>query len=254
MALKPMKRNRLTEEINKRKNILKKDVFMITSFRPTKDNSVQVEVCQNRVIGGKKKTLLGVLNRSDSRFSSETTLLFDWLTVTPKDFVAAFPEAGVTVEELEEIASQWSADLPTGSDATVYPKLKTITKVVDSVEEEDLTPVIVVSEITHSELVNGEFFKGKNADDKIENTLERGTNVMRTGSGEDDEFIVHPETGDKIYRFTRTEFASEGNKFPDKIIEGKVTMSQFEKAHRQPRRKEQTPEEIAASIIGGDQI
>lgn len=256
MALKPMKRQQLTDEINKRKDQLKRMIFMITCFRATKDNSIQVEVCQNRPIGGRKQTLIGLLNKSDERFRSENTLLFDWLTVTPEDFVAAFPESGITVEELKEIAATWSPDAATGGDAIVYPKLKTITKVYDATNEEFLEPIIVVTEITHSQLVNGDFFRGKNADEQIENTLERGRNVMKTGSGEDAEFIVHPETGEKIYRFTRTEFVRDGVKTPDSLIEGKITSSQFEKTRKRVsnKQKDMTPEEVGSNIFGDSQL
>lgn len=251
--LKPMKRQKLTEEIRKAKNNLKKGVFMITSFRPTKDNSIQVEVCQNRQLGGRKQTLLGLLNRSDDRFGSETTLLFDWLTFKPADFIAAFPESGVSLKDLEDIAAQWSPTLETGSDAIVYPRMKLITKIMDSVNEVELTPVIVVTEVTHSQLVNGEFFRGKNAEQQIENTLEKGSNVMKTGSSDEDEFLVHPDTGEKVYRFTRTEFAE--NKPTDSLIEGKMTESQYKKTYRTATAAQTvSPEQLGAQISGGTEI
>lgn len=254
MKLTPIKRQKLTEEINKNKNVLKKDVLMVTSFRPTKNNSVQVEICQNRHIGGRKQTLLGLLNRSDKRFSSETTLLFDWMTMKPVDFVAAFPEIDVTVEQLEEIAGKWKADLPTGKEATVYACLKPVTKVYDSVNEVDLHPLVTVTEVTETELLNGGFFRGKDADEKAENTIENGTNVMRTGSMEDDEFLVHPETGDKVYRFARTEFKE--NNPEDKLIEGKITESEFKRRSKRAEamHQPQEDEDISQRIFGGSSI
>jgi glycerol-3-phosphate cytidylyltransferase-like family protein len=231
--LKPMKRADLTEAINKRKGDLIKDIFMITSFRPTKDNTIQVEVCQNRLLAGKKQTLLGALNKSNAKFGNDTTLLFDWLILEPEDFKKVFPTVNITLDELKAVAAKWQPGMPSGKQAEVFAKLEIVDKVV--VDGEDRTPVIIVTEVTHSELMNGDFFTGDNAAEKAENVVENGSAVMRTGSGEDAEFLVHPETGDKIYRFTRTEFKENNPK--DTIIAGKMPMSQFNGGNKPATRQ-----------------
>lgn len=225
--LKVMSRKKLSEKLREKRDQLIKDVFMITSFRATKDNSIQVEVCQNRLLGGRKRTLLGALNKSDERFGNSTTLLFDWLILQPEDFISVFPEANVSLEELKEISETWSEDAPTGKEANVFLKLQAVTHAM--VDGEKLTPIIVVTEKTHSELVNG-FFTGDDADEKIANVIDKGNAVMKTGSESDAEYLVHPETGERIYRFTQTQFAEESPK--EIIIAGKITESEFKKQQK----------------------
>jgi hypothetical protein len=221
-----MTRRKLTEKINELKDKLKRDLLMVTAFRATKGGSLQVEFCQNRALGGKKLTALQLLNRSDKRFGGETTLVFDWLTMKPEDYLKTFKgQTDATLESLQAIADTWTPDAPTGKDAIVYPQLDIVTKFYDSVNEENLTPVITVTEVVESDL--NKFYKGTNAEEKAKDTIDRGNAVMKTGSGDDAEYLVHPETGEKIYRFARTEFKEHGA--ADTIISGKMPLSQFVK-------------------------
>jgi hypothetical protein len=243
-----MTRRKLTEKINEKKDALKRDLLMVTAFRATKDGSLQVEFCQNRALGGKKLTALQLLNRSDKRFGGETTLVFDWLTMKPEDYLKTFKgQTDATLEGLQAIAATWTPDAPTGKDAIVYPQLDTITKFYDSVNEEELTPVISVTEIVESKL--NTFYRGDNAQEKAQDTIDRGNAVMKTGSGDDAEYLVHPESGEKIYRFARTEFKEHGA--TDTIIPGKMPLSQFiANAGDVVEANTANPSEVRNSILG----
>lgn len=231
MELVSMTRRELTDALNKKKDVLKKDLFMITSLRPTANNSVQVEVVQNRLLGSRKRTALGALNKSDDRFGNATTMLYDWMIVRPEDFVNFFQDVNITIEDVQAIAAEWKEGQPTGSDAKVFAVLENVTQV--NVDGEKLTPVIIVTEVTESQLLNGEFFKGKNADQKAQDVIDNSNRAMKTGSGEDDEFLVHPETGDKIYRFVETLYAED--KPQDSLISGKMLESQYKKLQANTR-------------------
>lgn len=227
MELKKMKRSNLTEQLNKMSDKLVKDAFFITSFRATKDNSIQMEVCQNRLLGGRKRTLLGAVNHSDARFGSATTLLFDWVTFKPEDLLKTIPTLKQSLADLEAIAKTWDENSETGSEAIVFPAIQTVKTMV--VDGDVLTPIITVTEATESEIKNGKFFtaSSKNQEENIRQAIEEERRVMKTGSNSDADYIVHPETGDRIFRYTRTEFLEENPK--DTLISGKITRKAYEK-------------------------
>jgi len=248
MKLKPMKRSKLTDALNSKKAALKPGVFFITSFRATKDNSIQVEVCQNRNLQGRVITLLGMINQSDKRFRSDTTLLFDWLKLEPQDLINTFPtlttgDDPLTVEDLEKVAATWKATDGNGTNAKVFQAITTIPHV--NYYGKELHPVIAVTEVTHSQLIGGEFYQGENAEEKIENELKNGTAVMKTGSGDDADFIVDAETGDKIYRFTRTVMQeSYENKDWDSLIPNKTSLKAYNKKSKKVVTSFVSPESI----------
>jgi hypothetical protein len=245
MKNESLTRRKLTEMIQAKKDSLKRDLFMVTAFRATKDGSLQVEVCQNRALGGSKLTALQLLNRADARFKGETTLLFDWMTLTPESYIEALgKQTDATLEGLKKIASTWEEGAPTGKDAIVFPQLDPVTKFYDSVNEVELTPVISVTEKTESELYT--FFKDE---DKVQDIIDRGNRAMRVSGEPDADFLVHPETGEKIYRFTRTEFKEHGAE--DVIIAGKLTETDFKKRNPQGIATKSEPvEDIRSSILG----
>ena len=254
MELKTIKRNKLTEALRSQAEMLRPNAFFITSLRATANNTVQVEVCQNRNIAGRRRTLIGMINSSDKRFRSPNTLLFDWMKLEPADFLKRFPDlkGKITEEDLKAIAESYDPDGPKGQDALVYKAIHSINHVYDPETDEKLTPVISVTEVTHTQLTNGEFFRGENAEEKIENELNNGTSVMRTGSDEDSDFIVDSETGEKIYRFTRTVFKEDYPKEDwDSIIPNKVTLSVYNKSKGKSRTATKSPEDL---ILQDDEI
>jgi len=229
--LKTMKRSALKNFLDKQ--TFKPGLFFATSIRATKDNSLQLEVCQARRLAGRKRSLLGLVNRSDKRFGNDSTLLFDWITFQPADMLATFPQIAKThnIETLEKMAETYDASGPKGRDAAVFAAITKIPYIMDAQSDEKLTPIIAVTEVTETQLKNGEFYKGDDAEEKIENEIENGSAIMKTGSDDDADFIVCGETGDKVFRFTRTVFAEE---FPnndwDTIIPSKVTLTAFNKS------------------------
>lgn len=260
MELKKVLRSALTEVLLGL--TFKPMAFFITSFRATTDNSLQVEVCQNRRLGGRKRTLLGMVNKSDKRFGSDTTLLFDWLTFKPADLLATFPtlaKVGWTIKDLEAIAATYDPAGDKGREAAVFQALHGVEYIVDVQDGVQLHPVISVTEVTHSALINLEFFKGDDAQEKVENELERGTAVMKTGSDDDADFIVDSESGDKIYRFTRTLMQED---FPkqdwDSMIANKVTESQYQRSSSKAKVQESAfanPDDVKVpSMVGDDKL
>ena len=257
MPLKAVKRSKLTEAINAMASTLKTGTFFVTCIRPTKDNSVQVEVCQKRKISGRQRTLLGVLNKSDDRFRDENTLLFDWLTFQPKDLLLAMPVLSkeVSLAEIKEIADKWTPTAPTGPESTVYQLVKTIEKIEIQDEDEGLTPIIRVTEVTESQLRNYQFFRGDDADFKIQDELDKEHNVMKTAK--DGEYILDAESGDKVWRFARTEFV-EGNG-ADIVIPNKVTETVYKRMQKsvpgsKAKKETLSPEVAIKQIHGSDQI
>lgn len=250
--IKHVKRSKLTKAIQDQN--LKPNMFFTTSIRPTANGTLQLEVCQNRTLGGRKRTLTGMINRSDDRFGSVSTLLFDWTKFMPADLLAAFPTLAklFSIEDLENIASTYDPKGPTGTKANVIQAITKVPYIYDSSTEEELTPVIAVTEITHSQLVGGQFYAGENAQKKIENELKNGTSVMRTGSEEDADYIVDGSTGDKIYRFTRTVFAEEYPKGDwDTMIPNKMTLTAYNKATE--GKQYSNPEDIKVPAIEGEE-
>lgn len=237
---KKMSRNKLTSLITNVELML--NVFFITSVRATKNGSLSVEVCQNRILEGGSITALGLLNQSDSRFGSTGTLLFDWIKATPEDFVKVFPEAELTVAELQAVIEEYDENGPTGTEATVFPVMKTITKMVANGQA--LTPKIVVTEATETQIRNGEFFtaSGMNQEERIAGALEDEYRVMKTSSDADADYIVDSITGDKIFRYTRTE-AAEFNP-QDRLIPNKVSKKVWSSRQVQSKAKGANPESI----------
>ena len=254
--LKKVLRSKLTETLQAL--TFKPGQFFITSFRATKDNSIQVEVCQNRRLGGRKRTLIGMVNRSDKRFSNDTTLLFDWMVLKPVNLLETFPELAKTwtVEDLKAIAQTYDPDGDKGTDAIVFQAVSKVNYIMDVQTEEKVHPIITVTEVTHSSLLNYEFYKGDNADDKIENELENGTAVMKTGSGEDADFIVDAESGDKIYRFTLTRVMEDypkGNY--DSMIAGKMTQKQYNRIAPSAKKEYANEEDVnVPAMTGGEEL
>lgn len=254
MELKPLKRSKLTDALQKQSGMLKPNVLFITSFRATKDNSIQVEVCQNRNLASRKSTVLGMINASDKRFRGNHTLLFDWMILTPEDFLQVFPtvKQHVSLEELKAVAESYDPDAPKGKDALVFKAIHSIPYIYNVMEEKQVTPVIAVTEITHTQLINGEFFRGENREEKIENEIENGNSIMKTGAGDDADYIVDAETGDKIYRFTQTVVREEYPKEDwDRLIPNKTTLKQFNELKSKDKSEYKNPEDL---LIGNDNI
>lgn len=251
-------RKNLTEKLEKID--LVKDVLFATSFRAVKDNQIQMEVVQRRRISGRKRNLLGILNQSDKRFGSASTLLFDWLLFPVDVLLKAFPqlaEKGWTEAKLQAIADSYDPNGPTGSDANVFPAVVKLDHGVDPEEGDKFTPVIAVTEITHSQLIGKEFFRGPNADEKIENELTNGTAVMKTSA--DGEYIVDGESGDKIYRFTQVVPKEDYNDDYDTIIPNKMTESAYKASLKSKVKSNQgqpldNAEDIENAILGDSQL
>jgi hypothetical protein len=247
--VKFMKRNVLTEAINNKRDVLEDDLFMVNSVRATANGSLQIEVCQNRNLSGAAESMLSLLNIDDERFSANGTLLYDWIKIMPKNFLTMYPEVDITLEQLEEIIESYDPDAPRGADALVVALLDEVTNVIHPRSGKKLTPIIVVSEYVEADLV-GELFNDDDAEEKAANIIKQGKAVMKTSSAPNAEYIVHPQTGEKIYRFTRTYFKEEGKE--DVIIAGKVTESQFKR-----RKSEYTTNKKASfkeSIVGEDNL
>jgi hypothetical protein len=252
--VKPMTRKDLGTQLDAASDRLSLDVFFITSLRATKDNTLQVEVCQNRILDGSKITALSVLNQSDKNFGKATTLVFDWIKTTPQDFVTAFPEVKLTIPQLEAVAKTWEENAPTGPDAIVHPVMATVKKM--NVNGRLLTPKITVTEVTETAIKNGEFFTDSSArkDENIRRALEEDRRVMKTSSAPDAEYIVESSTGDRIFRYTRTEFEEFGAK--DDLIVNKTSESKYKASLNKTRVATSSgfsPEELLAQsdIIGG---
>lgn len=224
--VKFIKRNVLTNLINSKQETLEDDLFMVTSVRATANGSLQIEVCQNRNLSGSSESMLSLLNLDDDRFSANGTLLYDWIKVMPKNFLAMYPEVDITEAQLQEIIDSYDPNGASGAEALVVALLDTVTHVKHPKNGKELTPVIVVTEKTESELI-GDFFNGTDAEEKAANVIKQGKAVMKTSGAADAEYIVHPTTGERIYRFTRTQFKEDGA--TDTIIAGKVTESQFKR-------------------------
>lgn len=253
MELKQIKRSTLSEALKKAKDQFKTDAFFTTSIRATKDGSLQLEVCQNRRLGGRQLTMLGMLNRSDERFRDENTLLFDWMTMKPHDFFAIFPslKGKVTEADLKAISETWKESDARGKDAPVYKFINNIKTVHNVMDGKDYHPIIIVTEMTETELRQHEFYKGADADEKVAVELEEENNVMKTAT--DGEYLVSPENGDRVFRFVRTTFVEEGA--VDKIIAGKLPKSQYEKRGKKIGTVKQTePENVVLDIEGDDSI
>lgn len=257
MKLKQIARVKLTDALNSQAGMLKPDLFFITSFRATKDGTIQVEVCQNRNIAGRKRTLIGMVNKSDKRFRGTTTLLFDWMKLEPQDLLNTFPslQKEVTIEDLKAISESYDAEGPKGSKALVFQAIHSIPEILDVESGEKVHPIIAVTEVTHSQLVNGEFYRGENADEKISNELENGTAIMKTSSDDDADFIVDSETGDKIYRFTRTVIMEDYPKKDwDTIIPNKTTLSIYNKSKTSKSKGFSKPEDLVLDMEEADSI
>jgi hypothetical protein len=218
-------RGKLTDDINAVAPKLKVGLMMVTCFRATKDNQLQVEFAQKRNLSSSTPNALTLLNKGDDRFRQSETMLYDWLTMRPENFINAFgDQTDATVEKLKEIAATWTPDAPTGRDAIVFPQLDIVRKFYDESYGE-LTPILLVTEKRESELDT--FYNGDNAAQKIQDAIESKNNLLRTGSDDDAEDIVDPETGERIYRFVQTNFVESGKK--DTLIKGKMTRSEFER-------------------------
>lgn len=246
--LKAVSRKKLGQTLQKQQEQFKLNLFFTTSFRATKDNSIQVEVCQRRRLGGRKRTVLGMINRSDKRFSNDATLLFDWMTFQPKDLLQTFPELAkhYTVEDLQAIADSWKEDAQTGKEATVYAAIHTIPTIVDYQDGKEYTPVIQVTEVVGKAGLN-EFYTGKDAEEKVVRAVEN--NAMMTSSDDDAEEIVSPD-GEPVYRFARTMILEDNPE--DVIVEGKMSRSAWEaKAARTPAATVQTgkAEDVLGSLL-----
>ena len=249
MNVKPMTREQLSQKIEAVKERLGGDVIFVTSIRPTANNSISIEVCQNRVLEGSSITALGLLNQSDERFGTTGTLLFDWIKATPKDLVKVFPELKLTVEDLEAIAKTWDETAPTGKDAKVFPVMTQITKMVGN--NVTYTPIIVVTEATETQIENGEFFTdaSKNQKQNIAGALDEEYRVMKTSSEPDADYIVEPHTGDRIFRYTQL-LVKEQNP-QDRLIPGKITLTRFKARQAQASKTKSLKPE---AILEGGQV
>lgn len=251
--MKKVKRKLLKEALQDAN--LKPNQLIVTSFRPTANGTLQVELCQKRLLAGRKRTVIGMVNAKDERFRDAHTTLFDWMKFEPEDILKVFPQLNkvTTVEELEKLTESYDPDAPTGSDAEVFQQIVAISHLIEAASGEKVTPIIAVTEVTHSQLLAGEFYSGPDADEKIQNELENGTSVMRTGSEDDAEYIVDPIKGDRIYRFTRTVLAEDypqGNW--DSIIQGKMTESAYKKAKAKKAVPVQEDYTNPADVVVGD--
>lgn len=235
---KPMKRKALTKLISDSHDKLEQDVFFLTAIRPTKNDGLSIEVCQNRILEGQSINALSALNQDDERFGTAGTLLFDWIKVTPKGFVKAFPKLNISETDLEAIIKAYEEDkhgYGKGPEAEVFPVMSTIDAMI--VNGKALMPKICVTEVLESTIANGEFFTKRSArqQENIKGALEEEYRVMKTGSDKDAEYIVDAVTGDKIFRYSRTEFVG----FPaavDNLIANKVPQSIYEASKNKTSR------------------
>lgn len=234
-------RGQFTEDVNAVAPKLKLGLLLITCIRAVKDGQLQVEFAQKRNLSGSIPNALALLNKGDKRFRTAETMVYDWLLMKPENFLEAFKDqVSITLEELKQITDSWTENAPDGRDAIVYPQLDIVNKYYDE-NYGELTPLLLVTEQTESELY--QFFTGDDAAEKIQDVIDRGNRLLRTGSDDDAEDIVHPETGEKIYRFVRTDFKESGKK--DRIIMGKITRSEFD------RRNKRAEQPIVGNAQGG---
>lgn len=229
---------------------LKKDVYFIVGLKPVANDYIQVVTAQKRIIGNRKETALSLLNRGNEAFRAPHTLLFDWMSGSPKGILESFPQIGFSLDEIEAMVKAYDPSGPTGSQSLIYPVGKTVASMKGR-DGEDLTPVITVTEVTETQIRNGSFFTeaGKNQEERIRQALEEDYNVMRTSSKDDAEYIVSGDTGDRIYRFNRTDFVE--NKAKDVLVENKMSESRYNaQRNASPASKEVSPEEVFSAVEG----
>lgn len=222
MDKKPVKRSKLAEKIESFREKLAPNVFIATSIRATANNSLQLEVAQHRMLDGQTISVLTALNESDQRFGKNGTLLYDWLKFEPVDLLKLFPQLKMTVAELESIAETYDESSPDGPDALVYPVMVGLDKMV--IDGRTYEPIINVTEVIESKIPEFYTERSKRREENIANALEHEYRVMKTGSEEDAEHLVHPVTGERIFRFTQTNPKGQPNAV-DQIVAGKVPKS-----------------------------
>lgn len=249
---KPVKRHELTKAINDTN--LPLDKFFVSAVRATLDGQLQIEVAQKRILEGKSINVLAALNKGDDRYGNAATMLFNWMGMTPKGFQDMFPTANVTLAELESIAKTWKEDAPNGPDAIVYPLLQTFKNIV--VEGKEFQPVINVTEVPADEIEDFYTESSKRRDENISNALDKEYRVMKTPPNEkgDQDYIVDATTGEKIFRFTRTNVVGDP-RATDKMVPTKVSMKVYESRLAKSEAGKSTstiePENI---LVGGDSL
>lgn len=228
--LAPIQRGQLTTAVNASMETMSLNEVVATAIRPVAGNKLQLEIVQKRKLAGRKGSLLATLNKSDQRFGNTETLLFDWITFEIPDFLAAFPSLGITEGQLTNILGQYDPAAPRGTESTVFSVVKPLTKVLDQGVE--YTPVVIVTEVKEGDIPTFFNSEGKNYQQKLEAALDDENNVMRTSSEPDGEYIVDSVDGQRIFRFTRTEYLEDqqGGVPQDKLIAGKMTESAYKAA------------------------
>ena len=254
---KPVKRSTFTAQITEAN--LPMDQFFISAIRPIGPDDkgkpqIQLEVGQKRNVNG-RISVLGMLNRSDNRFRQNGTLLLNWMKTYPEDVHHVFPDMPLTLDELESIAKSWKEDAPVGPDSMVVPVLKPTNILKD--QGKTYEPIIVVTEVTESDIASGKFFTKRSAryEENIANALEKGYRSMRTGSDEEAENIVDANTGDRIFRYTRVEVVGTPTA-NDVLIPNKVTESIFKETGGSTAATTTADsfEELSEKIVGADTI
>jgi len=218
MDLQLIQTSKLYDSINRNSKNLRKNIVLLSYIRAINKDTFEIELVQKRCVD--RRIFTGRYVLPDIK-RGHYSLLFNKLTFTCEGLIEALPELKLDYHFLQDILKKGSQYI-LGKPA-VFVSFNTITKFYRSDIDQIQTPIIMVKEYTREELKNIDNIKELCSEGRGRDELFNEENILK----EDYSPVIDGNTGEVIYRFTKTSFVEEN--LSDRIIEYKLNERDYEK-------------------------